>query len=63
MPGLGALAGPLGAFGGPMGLQHGGPQGLLKAPADLQHREDNKVPMGPLAEERLVSLNALCIYK
>uniref|UniRef100_A0A1L8DXQ3 Putative transducin-like enhancer of split protein n=1 Tax=Nyssomyia neivai TaxID=330878 RepID=A0A1L8DXQ3_9DIPT len=53
IPSLGAaLAGPLGAFGGPIGLPHGGPQGLLKAPQDL-HREDIKVPLGPAAEERL----------
>ncbi|KAL9697415.1 hypothetical protein quinque_000856 [Culex quinquefasciatus] len=48
IPGLGALAGPLTAFGGPMGLgPHGGavPQSLLKAPPDL-HREDLKVPLG-----------------
>ena len=52
MPSLGAL-GPLGAFGGPMGLPHAG-QGLLKAPQEL-HREDLKVPLGgPSAEERLV---------
>lgn len=50
---LGPL-GPLGAFGGPMGLPHG-PQSLLKNPQDL-HREDIKVPLaGPSAEERLVS--------
>ncbi|XP_052566506.1 protein groucho isoform X1 [Culex pipiens pallens] len=56
IPGLGALAGPLTAFGGPMGLgPHGGavPQSLLKAPPDL-HREDLKVPLGgPSAEERM----------
>jgi hypothetical protein len=50
---LGPL-GPLGAFAGPMGLPHGGPQSLLKNPQDL-HREDIKVPLaGPSAEERLV---------
>lgn len=58
IPALGALAGPLTAFGGPMGLgPHGGavPQSLLKAPPDL-HREDLKVPLGgPSAEERMVS--------
>ncbi|XP_058453259.1 protein groucho isoform X3 [Malaya genurostris] len=54
IPGLGALAGPLTAFGGPMGLgPHGTPQSLLKAPPDL-HREDLKVPLGgPSAEERM----------
>ncbi|XP_058824339.1 protein groucho isoform X4 [Topomyia yanbarensis] len=54
IPGLGALAGPLTAFGGPMGLgPHGAPQSLLKAPPDL-HREDLKVPLGgPSAEERM----------
>lgn len=55
IPALGALAGPLTAFGGPMGLgPHGGaPQSLLKAPPDL-HREDLKVPLGgPSAEERM----------
>ncbi|ETN65051.1 groucho protein (enhancer of split) [Anopheles darlingi] len=42
IPALGALAGPLTAFGGPMGLgPHGAPQSLLKAPPDL-HREDLK---------------------
>lgn len=57
---MGALAGPLGAFGGPMGLPHGGgggggPQSLIKAPQEL-HREDIKIPLGgPSAEERLVS--------
>lgn len=55
MPGLGALAaGPLGAFGAPMGLPHGHPA-LIKAPPEL-HREDMKVPLGgPSADERLVS--------
>ncbi|XP_049280779.1 protein groucho-like isoform X2 [Anopheles funestus] len=53
IPGLGALAGPLTAFGGPMGLPHGAPQSMLKAPPDL-HREDLKVPLGgPSAEERM----------
>ncbi|XP_058061266.1 protein groucho isoform X1 [Anopheles bellator] len=53
IPALGALAGPLTAFGGPMGLPHGAPQNLLKAPPDL-HREDLKVPLGgPSAEERM----------
>ncbi|XP_065076713.1 protein groucho isoform X6 [Ochlerotatus camptorhynchus] len=53
IPGLGALAGPLTAFGGPMGLPHGAPQSLLKAPPDL-HREDLKIPLGgPSAEERM----------
>ncbi|XP_049533876.1 protein groucho isoform X6 [Anopheles darlingi] len=54
IPALGALAGPLTAFGGPMGLgPHGAPQSLLKAPPDL-HREDLKVPLGgPSAEERM----------
>ncbi|XP_055635956.1 protein groucho isoform X3 [Toxorhynchites rutilus septentrionalis] len=55
IPGLGALAGPLTAFGGPMGLPHGAPQSLLKAPPDL-HREDLKVPLGgPSVEERMRS--------
>lgn len=55
MPGLGSLAGPLGPFGGPMGLPHAaaGPPGLLKAPQDM-HREDIKVPLGPAADDRLV---------
>ncbi|XP_053680139.1 protein groucho [Anopheles nili] len=53
IPGLGALAGPLTAFGGPMGLPHGAPQSMLKAPPDL-HREDLKVPLGgPSADERM----------
>lgn len=56
IPGLGALAGPLGAFGSPMGLH--GPQSLLKA--QELHREDIKVPLaGPSADDRLVSLSDL----
>uniref|UniRef100_A0A499FTM1 Groucho/TLE N-terminal Q-rich domain-containing protein n=1 Tax=Anopheles arabiensis TaxID=7173 RepID=A0A499FTM1_ANOAR len=58
IPGLGALAGPLTAFGGPMGLPHGAPQSMLKAPPDL-HREDLKVPLGgPSAEERMQQIHA-----
>ncbi|XP_055609316.1 protein groucho isoform X3 [Uranotaenia lowii] len=66
IPGLGALAGPLTAFGGPMGAAGlggphgvgvgvgGTPQSLLKAPPDLHRGEDIKVPLGgPSAEERM----------